>query len=157
MFNKLLVIVSLIIVTAVTVEINAREAKSERQAATAVKYRQSVLSLFRSNMGPMIPMMKGNIPYNVEVMQKNSERLEQLALMMPDYFVMDTRKFDVETGALPKLWDNKDDFGMKADALLDAAKALRAAAASGDESSYGKAIGGVLKTCKGCHDSYKAE
>lgn len=157
MFNKLLVILSLIIVTAVTVEINAREAKSEKQAATAVKYRKAVLNLIRSNMGPMIPMMKGEIPYNVDVMKKNGERLEQLATMMPDYFVMDTRKFDIKTEALPKLWDNKDDFGMKAGALLDAAKALRAAAASGDDSGYGKAIRGVLKTCKGCHDNYKAE
>jgi len=50
-----------------------------------------------------------------------------------------------------------DDFKSKAKDLTMAAANLQTVAASGDKGAYKKAIGGVLKTCKGCHKSYKTD
>lgn len=135
----------------------AEEAKSERQAANAVQFRQALLQLVRSNLGPLGAMAKGQIPYDTEVMSTNALRLEQLGLMMPDYFKTDTSGFSVDTEALPKIWSNMDDFLDKSNDLTTAAKALQEVAKSGDESQYREAIGKVGATCKGCHDSYKKD
>ena len=153
----LLVAVATASMTISTHSVNAAEAKSERQAANAVQFRQSLLQLVRSNLGPLGAMAKGQIPYDVNVMSTNAVRLEQLSLMLPDYFETDTRAFSVETESLPKIWDEMDSFLSKANDLTVAAKALQVASKSGDESEYRAAIGKVGSTCKGCHDSYKKD
>lgn len=135
----------------------AEPAKSEKHAKAAVQFRQALLQLVRSNVGPLGGMAKGAVPFDAQVMATNGERLEQLSLMMADYFKTDTRTFNVGTDALPAIWEDTADFQSKIEALTTASKALQAAASSGDESAYRPAIGAVLKTCKGCHDSYKAD
>lgn len=135
----------------------ADEATSEKQAQAAIKYRQSLLQLVRSNMGALGAMAKGNIPFDADVMQKNGERLEQLGMMMPDYFELDTSGFSMSTDAKANIWQNHDDFTAKINDLVSAAKHLQAVASAGDEDNYRSAIGGVGKTCKGCHDSYKVD
>ena len=135
----------------------AKEATSERQAANAVQFRQALLQLVRSNLGPLGGMARGRAPYDSELMKKNGQRLEQLSLMLPDYFETDTRSFGVKSEALPKIWDNMDDFLAKTKDLTLASKALQIAADSGDESQYRAAIGKLSSTCKACHDSYKKD
>ncbi|MGJ8681294.1 c-type cytochrome [Paraglaciecola sp.] len=137
--------------------VNAAPAKSEKQAKQSVELRQSIFKLVKSNVGVLGAMNKGRVPLNPEILQKNGERLEQLSLMIEDYFATDTSGFDVDTGALNKIWKEQADFNSKAADLTKAAVALQAAAKSGDEGKYKSAIGGVFKTCKGCHDSYKAD
>ena len=50
-----------------------------------------------------------------------------------------------------------DDFVAKSNDLVEAARALQAVVATGDENAYRKAIDQVGATCKACHDAYKAE
>ncbi|QHJ10353.1 Cytochrome c' [Paraglaciecola mesophila] len=140
-----------------TAGVSAQEAQSEKQAKSAAQFRQALLQLVRSNVGALGAMAKGAIPMDADTIQTNATRLEQLSLMMDDYFALDTTKFDIETGALPEIWQNRADFATKVDALTDASLALKTAAMNGDERAYKGAIGSVLKSCKGCHDSYKAE
>jgi len=157
MHKHLLILLSLAMLTLGMASTQAKEAGSQKQADTVVKFRQSLLQLVRSNMGSLGAMAKGNIPFDTDVMQKNGMRIEQLSLMMPDYFMTDTRGFETKTEAKPEIWDNNEDFAEKMQALTDAAKGLQMAAASGDESSYGKAIGAVGAACKSCHDKYKMD
>ena len=88
-------------------------ANNEKQAAAATQFRQALLQVVRSNVGALGGMAKGAIPMDAEKIKLNSMRIEQLSLMMNDYFEIDTRKFDVETEALPKIWDNYSDFQAK--------------------------------------------
>ena len=133
----------------------ATPAKSEKQAKRAVEVRKALFTLVGQNMGPLGAMAKGRMPMNAEVAKTNAVRLEQLSLMIEDYFKTDTTKFDVDTKAKPDIWKNHADFAAKIDDLTKAAQALSVAAASGDEGSIKKAIGGVGKTCGSCHDDYK--
>jgi cytochrome c556 len=135
----------------------AQEAKSEKQANNAVKFRQSIFQLVRSNMGPLGGMAKGQIPFNEQTMEVNGQRIEQLGLMIEDYFALDTTPIDVKTGAKDSIWKNRDDFNSKAMDMVKAAQALQLVAKSKDESNYRKAIGAVGATCKACHDDYKKD
>lgn len=136
---------------------SAEKATSEKQAGSAIEFRQALFQLVRSNVGALGAMAKGRAPLDAEVMQKNGLRLEQLSLMIPDYLKLDTSDFNIDSSAEPKIWTNVEDFNAKALDLTNAAANLQKVAAAGNEGEYKQAIGGVLKTCKGCHDSYKAD
>jgi len=135
----------------------AMSVESEKQAKAAVQFRQAILQLVRSNMGPLGAMAKGNIPFDAEVMQKNGERIEQLGLMMEDYFAPDTRAFDVSTDAKDSIWENQADFNSKAQDMIDAAIQVQEVASAGMSDDYRKSIGALGATCKGCHDEYKKD
>jgi cytochrome c556 len=135
----------------------AKEASSEKEANTAVQFRQAVLQLVRSNMGPLGGMAKGQIEYDADVMNTNSMRIEQLALMMGDYFVTDTRKFNVKTDAEDKIWEQMDDFNSKIQDMVNAAGNLQKVALAGDQDNYRNAIGDLGSTCKACHDKFKKD
>src|SRR5690606_33951443 len=77
-----------------------QKATSERQAQFAIDTRQAVLTLLGSNMAPLAGMLKREIPYSQELVQKNASRLVQLAHMLPDTFMVDTSEIDIETEAL---------------------------------------------------------
>jgi len=140
-----------------TFSVLAKPAKSLKQAKGATEFRQAILTLVKSNVGALGAMNKGAIPFNVETMQTNSLRLEQLSLMLEDYFATDTTGFDVETEALDKIWANQADFKDKISALTAAASNLNKVAKAGDTTQFKPAIGQVFKSCKGCHDNYKKD
>jgi cytochrome c556 len=135
----------------------APPAKSAKQAKNVVQFRQALLQLVRSNVGVLGGMAKGAVPMNADTIALKGMRLEQLSLMMEDYFKMDTRGFDVGTDSLDKIWENQSDFKTKIDALTLASVNLQSVAKSADESQFKPAIGAIFKSCKGCHDDYKAE
>jgi cytochrome c556 len=140
-----------------TFSVLADPAKSAKQAKGVTEYRQAIFKLVKSNVGALGAMNKGAIPFNVETMQTNSMRLEQLSLMLEDYFATDTTGFDVKTEALDKIWGNQADFKDKIAALTAAANNLNKVAKGGDTSQFKPAIGQVFKSCKGCHDNYKED
>lgn len=155
--KKLISIITLSCLLIVPIGLSAAEATSEKQARTALKFRQSLFQLIRSNMGELGAMAKGHKPFDAAVMEKNGMRLEQLSLMIADYMALDTRKFKTDTEALDKVWEDKEEFAKKIEALTKAAQALQLAAKAGDESKFRPAIGAVGRTCKGCHDAFKAD
>lgn len=136
---------------------NASAAKSEKHAKRATELRQAVFKLTYSNMGPMGAMAKGKIPMDVAKIEKNSERLVQLSKMISDYFVVDTRKFNVDTEALDKIWQDKASFEQKISDFTDAANNLNMLAKKGDTSALKAAIGKVGQSCGSCHDDFKKE
>jgi cytochrome c556 len=146
-----------ILATFLTASAIAKEASSEKQAKTSTEFRQAILQLVRSNMGPLGGMAKGQIPYDADAMQKYGLRIQQLGSMMPDYFETDTRKFSVKTEAANDIWENMADFNAKTQDMVDAAKSLQSIAAEGDEAKFRAAIGSLGSTCKACHDKYKTD
>jgi len=135
----------------------AQPASSEKHAVYATELRQSIFKLLGSNMGALGAMAKGKIPVDAAVAEKNATRINQLSLMIADYARTDTSKFDVKTEALAKIWQDPEHFSKDIDKLTMASAQLMVAAKSKDEGAIKKAIGGVGKTCGGCHDHFKAE
>ena len=144
-------------VAAVSTAAFAQEASSLKHAKYATELRQSVFSLLGSNMGPLGAMAKGKAPFDAAKAEKHAVRINQLSLMIADYSRTDTTKFDVETEALAKIWQEADKYSDSIDKLTKASSALIVAAQSKDEKAIKKAIGGVGKTCGGCHDDFKKD
>ena len=62
-----------------------------------------------------------------------------------------------ETKAKPAVWTNFADFTAKSQAFETETAKLVQAVATGDKATIQKQFGAVGGTCKGCHDSYRAE
>ena len=62
-----------------------------------------------------------------------------------------------KTRALPAIWEKPEDFASKDRDLREAASALNAAAQAGDLSQINARFEALGKTCKACHDNYRAE
>jgi len=60
-----------------------------------------------------------------------------------------------KTRAKPEIWTNWTDFQAKAKGLDDASTLLTAAVATNDVDQIKTALGGVGKSCKACHESYR--
>jgi cytochrome c556 len=148
---KKIIMLSALLLSAFTA--SAAPAKSAKQAGQAVEFRQAIFKLVKSNVGALGAMNKGAIPFNAETLQTNGARIEQLSLMLEDYFAIDTSGFDTKSEALPKIWKDEAGFKSKIDDLTKAAVNLKSA----NESQYKSAIGDVFKSCKGCHKGYRED
>ena len=62
-----------------------------------------------------------------------------------------------KTRALPAIWEKPEDFAATDKDLQRAAQALKAAADSGDMNAIKARFDDLGKTCKACHDTYRAE
>jgi cytochrome c556 len=62
-----------------------------------------------------------------------------------------------KTRALPAIWQKPEDFAAKDRDFSQAAQVLKAAADSGDVNAVKARFADLGKTCKACHDTYRAE
>lgn len=62
-----------------------------------------------------------------------------------------------KTRALPAIWQKPEDFAAKDHDFQQAAQALKAAADGGDVNAVKARFADLGKTCKACHDTYRAE
>lgn len=135
----------------------ADAAKSEKHAKKATELRQAVFKMLGANMGTLGGMAKGKIPFDAAIVEKNATRINQLSYMVNDYTSTDTSAFQVKSDALNKVWTDRVAFEKRTDDLTTASAKLIKAAQSGNEGAIKAAIGGVGKTCGGCHDNFKKD
>jgi cytochrome c556 len=123
----------------------------------AQSYRQSWFAMLGANFGPMIGMVKGEVPWDENMMAAYADQLAALATLdVMRGFADGTDKGT--TRAKPEIWENKPDFKAKMADMKKAADALQAVANQGtDRKAISQAVGAVGQTCKSCHDEYKAE
>ncbi len=127
----------------------------ERAQGTA-DTRQGLFKVVVNYFGPIVGMARGQIPFDAAVVEANANKINQLALMVPDLFKKDTSDFDLDTEAKADIWENLDDFNAKAATLAERAAALAAAASEGKGPAM-KAFGQVGGACKGCHDDFRQQ
>jgi len=144
-------------VTFISCSAFAEPAKSIKHAKGATELRQSVFKLLGNNMGKLGAMAKGKIAFDADVAEISAKRINQLSLMIADYTKTDTSAFKVETEALDVIWEKPQKFSDSIEKLTLASMNLQRIAATKDESAIKGAIGGVGKSCGGCHDVFKAE
>jgi cytochrome c556 len=120
-------------------------------------YRQSWFAMLATNFGPMVSMVKGEIPWEEQRMAGYADQMA--ALMTIDVmrgFADGSEKGT--TKAKPEIWQNKADFQKKMDDLKLAVNALQVAAAQGtDRKAVAEQVAATGKACKACHDEYTAE
>jgi len=130
----------------------------EELAAQAVENRQSIFRLFRYNLGTISGMARGTVEFDAEIAERNARRIAAMAPMIPELFAaMDTREFDVNTEALPVIWEQFDLFQERAQALIDGANTFADVAAGGDRMATLGAIRAFGANCGNCHETFRVD
>lgn len=159
MTKKVLISIAVSLGLALAFVSNAQESPSPAELAdAATAERQAVFKLLYFNLRPIVGMARGAVDFDAAIAERNARRIAALAPMIPELLgAMDTREFDVETQALPIIWDNLDEVADKAQNLVEAANTFAEIAAGGDQTAT---IGGVRAlggACGNCHDTFRED
>ncbi len=132
-------------------------ALDEEQAQKATETRQGLLKVVGWNFAPLGAMSRGLIPWDQDLAVRNAQRVAWLTTMIPDAFRADTREHELQTEALPVIWEKFDRFEELAGNARAGAERLVEVAAGGDEEATKRAIGALLDNCRACHDDFRVE
>ena len=127
-------------------------------AADPIETRKKTMKAIGGSFGGvLVKMLKGEIPYDAAVAKKAATTLNETAagIDIAALFPKGSEKGG-ETEALPAVWS--DAAGFKA--AMDKMKSTIAAQAGNVDQGADKlkmAVAEIGKTCKGCHDTYRAQ
>jgi cytochrome c556 len=100
--------------------------------------------------------LKSDAP-NIKTIQDAAATIADLAGKTGGWFRPGTGPDVAKTGAKPAIWENAADVATKDRDFQRAAHAFNAAAATGDLTKIKGSFADLGKTCKACHDKYRAE
>jgi len=159
--NKKLIASGLLVAAAgavFSVSAQQQEPTPEQLAASATETRQGVFKLLSYNMGTISGMARGTVEFDATIAERNANRIAALAPMIPELFAArDTREFEVETEALPLIWDSMEEFNQKAVNLVNAANTFAEVARGGDQATTIAAIRAFGGACGNCHETFRVD
>lgn len=135
-------------------------AKDDGPHDKAIKARQALMQLYSFNLGILGGMAKGKIEYNAEAATAAADNL--LAAVSMNQSAMWPAGSDNATDgnrsnrALPAIWSSYPKIVDAGQAMHEAATAMQAVAGNGLDELKG-AMGAAGKSCKGCHDDFRAK
>ena len=95
---------------------------------------------------------------DIDAIRKAAGKVDELAGKSSGWFPAGTDKAVLpKTRARPAIWEKPEDFAAKDRDFQQAARALKAAADSGDVEAVKSRFADLGKTCKACHETYRAE
>lgn len=100
--------------------------------------------------------MKANSP-NLATVRKSAATIAGLAPKVSPWFPTGTGPNVGKTRAKAEIWQKPEDFAAKTRTFQAAARAFNATAKAGDVTAIKASFGELGKTCKACHDPYRAE
>lgn len=128
-------------------------AVSAGPADDAIKARQGCMKAHGKEMGVMVPMMKGEKPYDKAAIDA---ALAETATACADWaksWGADTQKGEtLETWAKAEIWTDAAGFEAAGGAWYKANEVLKASA---DEAGFKAAFAEYGKTCQGCHEKFR--
>ena len=126
----------------------------------AIKARQALMQIYSFNLGILGGMAKEEVEYDADAAQAAADNLLAAATM--NQSAMWPAGSDSENAensknrALPAMWENFPKVAEAGNALATAATDMQGAAGGGLDALKG-AMGAAGKSCKGCHDDFRAE
>ena len=121
----------------------------------AIDYRNSVMTVFKWNIGPMGKMVKGEMPYDPTVFAHHAKDLAAAThLDLLPGFPEDSDEGE-DTAARSDIWMDWEGFVEKYGALKKASTELAETASGGDLEAIKPKFGALGKACKSCHDAFK--
>ncbi len=120
-------------------------------------YRQSYFTLLAANFGPMVAMVKGDMPWDEQKMKDYADDFQDITeLDLIRGFAPGSEQGT--TRAKPEIWDKMDTFKQKYIDLQAAAVELdNTVENGGDREAIGAAVAKAGQTCKACHDDFKSK
>jgi len=123
-----------------------------------IKARKADMQMRSFNAGPLFAMARGKMPYDAELAQTSANNLKTLyTVKMGRAWKQGTDNGKYEsTRALPEIWTTWPKVGDAGKAYSKAVSELAAVAGNGLD-ALKPAVGNLGKSCKGCHDDFRAE
>jgi cytochrome c556 len=100
--------------------------------------------------------MEASTP-DLDTVRSSAATIAGLAPKVSSWFPTGTGPDVGKTHAKPAIWEKPEDFAAKARAFQDAARKFDATARAGDMAAIKAGFGDLRKSCKSCHDLYRAE
>jgi cytochrome c556 len=100
--------------------------------------------------------LKSSSP-DIAVVRSSAAKIADLAQKSANWFPAGTGPDVGKTRAKPEIWRKPQDFAARDRDFQQAARAFNAAATAGDLNAVKSSFDALGKTCKACHDSYRAE
>lgn len=122
----------------------------------AIKYRQAAFTVMASHFGRLAGMAQGRIPFDAGQATENAALVSTMAPLAKAGFGAGTDMGRPQR-ALPEVWSKPAEFKAAYDDMLAAVAKLDTAAKSGSLDNLKGAVGEVGKSCKSCHDNFRAE
>ncbi|WP_430474787.1 c-type cytochrome [Thalassospira lucentensis] len=122
-----------------------------------VENRKMLMDGIGGAMGTLGCYLKGQCDLPDPVLRNLANGIAFAASAAPAAFEAKTMNATVKTTATEKVWTDWDDFSGRFAGLKEGAIAMAAAAAAGDKSAMGAAMGELGKSCKSCHDTYRSK
>jgi cytochrome c556 len=119
-----------------------------------IKERQTIMKSNGDAVKLVSDMLKGEKPYDAKAAGDGMKSIHDNIGKFVTLFPVGTESGE-KTRALPAIWKNKKDFEDWGKQLREDTEKAQAAAAGGADSMK-TALAEVGKTCKGCHDDYRA-
>lgn len=120
-----------------------------------IKQRQSAYAVLGFNFANLAAMAQEKKPYDREEAGRSADLVALLADYPQGHFGEGTDKGG-NTKARAEIWQKRSDFDAKMKTMVDEAKRLPAAARA-NVASLKAAVGDTGKTCKACHDDFRAK
>ena len=123
-----------------------------------VKYRQSIYQVMGAQAKVLGAMAKGDTEFDGAAVHERALNLGNVSKLLGETYVPATKGVK-DSNMLPAAWDDLEGMGEKGKAFGGALQEL--IAVSGEEGFNKKAgalaIAKLLKSCKACHDDYRAD
>ncbi len=122
-------------------------------ADDAITARQACMKANGGAMGAMVPMIKGEKPYDAKVVADALAKAEAACAGWANWWGADTQKGDkVETYAKAEIWTDAAGFEAAGAAY---GKGVAAVLAAKDEAAFKTAFNELGGSCKGCHEKFR--
>jgi cytochrome c556 len=122
-------------------------------ADDAIKGRQTCMKAHGASMGVMVPMIKGEKPYDGAAIQETLAKEEAACADWSKWWGPETMKGEtVETYAKPEIWSDAKGFEDAGKAWYAAYTAVKA---TSDEAGFKAAFPALGKSCQGCHEKFR--
>lgn len=126
-----------------------------KEAEQLVVYRQQALKASGANMKAIMAVLEGELKLMHQISYQ-AQSIGNIMGMLPELFPVGTEEVG-ETKAKAEIWEEAAKFNKAARDSLMAAGQLAQAAQMGDMTSVKAGVQALGKTCKSCHDSFKAD
>ena len=128
---------------------------SREQALAVMDERHEGMEEIGDETKKISNQLKSGSP-DVGAIQQSAAKIAELAPKAQTWFPEGTGPDVGKTRAKAEIWQKPDDFAAKARDFEPAAQAFHAATQSGDLDRIRSAFAELGKSCKACHDSYRA-
>ncbi len=122
-------------------------------ADDSIKARQECMKAHGASMGVMVPMIKGEKPYDNAAIQASFAAEEAACADWAKWWGADTQKGEtIETFAKPEIWTDAAGFEAAGGVWYKAYQTIKATT---DEASFKAAFPALGESCKGCHEKFR--